>query len=133
MILNHWKRATLDQQLAALHEQTVRPTHIWLCLFNSPKEAEYLNIVKKWQPKFGTGVLQPITSPVNFKYYGRFQLALQAHTKYVWVFDDDVIPGKRFLELLRHTIETKDFRGVLGAIGWIMPQVSADGLVADYR
>src|SRR3546814_7516813 len=50
---------------------------------------------------FPPGTLHPIISPVNFKYYGRFQLSLQAKTKYVWIFDDDVLPGSRFLELLQ--------------------------------
>lgn len=47
-------------------------------------------------------MLHHATSSFNFKFFGRFQLALQAPTSYVWVVDDDVVPGLRFLEALLH-------------------------------
>ena len=41
-----------------------------------------------------------ITGEHNFKYFGRFQLALAAKTAFVLVLDDDMIPGPRFLSVL---------------------------------
>ena len=41
-------------------------------------------------------------SNYNFKYFGRFQLALSAPTPYVLVFDDDMVPGRRYLATLLH-------------------------------
>jgi hypothetical protein len=133
VILNHWKRDSLRTQLQALAEMSVLPEQIWVCMFNSPQQQQYLQIIEEAQALFPPNTLHPITSPVNFKYYGRFQLALQAHTKYVWIFDDDVLPGSRFLELLLHTIQTEEYRGLLGTIGWIMPGLTPAGHFKPYR
>ncbi|CAF0935058.1 unnamed protein product [Adineta steineri] len=54
---------------------------------------------------------------MQLKYFGRFQLALQCRTKYVIVFDDDCIPQKRYLEIAMYTINTKEYRGILGTKG----------------
>ncbi|CAF0774778.1 unnamed protein product [Adineta steineri] len=54
---------------------------------------------------------------MQLKYFGRFQLALQCRTKYVIVFDDDCIPQKRYLEVAMYTINTKEYRGILGTKG----------------
>ncbi|CAM9425418.1 unnamed protein product [Phaeothamnion confervicola] len=123
VILNHFLRSSLDDQLDMILRGTVQPKEVWVCLFGSPNEKEYLQVIERYKQKnaFG-GALHVIASDHNFKYYGRFQLALQATTKYVWIVDDDVIPGPAFLELLTHTINTAAGHGVLGSTGWLMPR-----------
>lgn len=54
-------------------------------------------------------------SQKNFGVWARFAYALNARTKYVCVFDDDTIPGKRWLENCLTTMKTH--RGMLGTIG----------------
>lgn len=54
---------------------------------------------------------------MQLKYFGRFQLALQCHTKYVVVLDDDCIPQSRYFETAMHTINTQQYRGILGTKG----------------
>ncbi|CAF4179212.1 unnamed protein product, partial [Rotaria sordida] len=54
---------------------------------------------------------------MQLKYFGRFQLALQCRTKYVVVFDDDCIPQVRYLEIAMYTINTEQYRGILGTKG----------------
>ena len=54
---------------------------------------------------------------MQLKYFGRFQIALQCHTKYVVVLDDDCIPQPRYFEIAMHTINTKPYRGILGTKG----------------
>eukprot|EP00904_Undaria_pinnatifida_P009506 jgi/Undpi1/5686/HiC_scaffold_2.g00960.m1 len=83
IILNQWKRTTLQEQLNAILAQTVKPAGgVWVCLFDSPREREYRAVVELYGDKFkGYGGLFFISSTFNFKYYGRFQLALQARTK----------------------------------------------------
>ncbi|CAM9682368.1 unnamed protein product, partial [Hapterophycus canaliculatus] len=98
-------RTTLEEQLDAVLRQTVRAAGgVWVCAFNSPREAEYRKVVERYRSKFSgdRGGLFFVASSFNFKYYGRFQMALQARTKYVWVVDDDVMPGSRFLQQLSH-------------------------------
>ncbi|CAF3548725.1 unnamed protein product [Rotaria sp. Silwood1] len=54
---------------------------------------------------------------MQLKYFGRFQLALQCRTKYVVVFDDDCIPQARYFETALFTINTEQYRGILGTKG----------------
>ncbi|CAF4404576.1 unnamed protein product [Rotaria sp. Silwood2] len=54
---------------------------------------------------------------MQLKYYGRFQLALQSHTKYVVVFDDDCIPQSQYFETALYTINTEEYHGILGTKG----------------
>ncbi|CAN0543207.1 unnamed protein product, partial [Laminaria digitata] len=76
-------RTTLPEQLNAILAQTVRPAGgVWVCLFDSPREPEYRAVVELYSDKFrDSGGLFFISSSFNFKYYGRFQMALQARTK----------------------------------------------------
>ena len=54
---------------------------------------------------------------MQLKYFGRFQLGLQCHTKYVVIMDDDCIPQPRYFEIAMHTINTEQYRGILGTKG----------------
>ena len=47
--------------------------------------------------------------------WARFAFALNAKTEYICVFDDDTIPGSKWLENCYNTIQTHD--GLLGTIG----------------
>uniref|UniRef100_A0A7S2Y3B8 Glycosyl transferase 64 domain-containing protein n=1 Tax=Fibrocapsa japonica TaxID=94617 RepID=A0A7S2Y3B8_9STRA len=126
VILNHWKRNSLSVQLDAMLAQNVRPAAVWVCAFNSPQEKYYQKVVNNYRQSFANASVELsfIASSFNFKYYGRFQLALRAKTRYVWIVDDDIIPGPKFLAALTHTAGIKQFRGAaLGSIGWIMPKL----------
>ena len=90
-ILNVYRRPELlEQQVYLLQNQTVPPKHIWIWQNNAPEK------IKIKRPK-GTIL---VNSSFNFLYHGRFALALlaQAYTEYVAVFDDDIMPGKKWLE-----------------------------------
>lgn len=55
-----------------------------MCLFNSPREKEYKKTIERYRERFKEyGGLYFASSSFNFKYYGRFQLALQARTRHV--------------------------------------------------
>ena len=56
----------------------------------------------------------------NFGVWARFYFAMNARNQYVVVFDDDTIPGKRWLENCMKTMETNE--GLLGTVGLIYPQ-----------
>jgi len=90
-ILNVYRRPELlEKQVEALRTQTVPPKHIWIWQNRSP-EKHSIKVPKNC-------VL--VQSNYNFLYHGRFALALlaQRFTRYVAVFDDDVIPGVRWFE-----------------------------------
>ena len=137
-ILNHWSRTTICRQLDALRAQTAPPTHIWVCLFNSPRAEGIAEAVAA----YNDSRVSLITGEHNFKYFGRFQLALAAKTAFVLVLDDDMIPGPRFLSVLLHVATAPAQRpSLLGAIGWLLPRPAvrprgnggADVRFASYR
>jgi GT2 family glycosyltransferase len=51
----------------------------------------------------------------NLGVWARFAYALNASTEYVCIFDDDTIPGNRWLENCLNTIQTHN--GLLGTAG----------------
>ncbi|MEM9022403.1 MAG: glycosyltransferase [Bacteroidota bacterium] len=109
VILTAYNRPhTLDQQVAAIRQQTAKVADIWLW-YNQGEKPQ----VKPKDPKVKT-----VVCSANFKFHGRFALALLARTPYVAIFDDDVIPGKRWLENCLNTMKKQP--GVLGASGVLL-------------
>lgn len=133
VILNHWKRHTLCRQIEALLAQSAGPpAHIWVCLFASPMAAA----AREAALAYNDSRIAVFESEHNFKYYGRFQLALGAPTRYVLIFDDDMVPGRRYLATLLHVAASPHARGAaLGAIGWLLPRPrpAPDLRLSSYR
>jgi len=105
VILNGFKRSQhFKKQLEAIENQTIKPKEILL-----------------WQ-NLGENFDKHLTSRTthsscnkNLGVWARFAYALNADTEYVCVFDDDTIPGKKWLENCLNTIQEHD--GLLGTIG----------------
>ena len=74
VILNHFKRKTLCAQLDALLHQTLPFHSVWVIAFGSPNETLLHGIVDS----YNNSQIVFVGSTYDFKYYGRFQLALQA-------------------------------------------------------
>ena len=112
VILNCYKRPQyLQEQYLALEEQTYTPKNILI-----------------WQNKGDLENFKPLNenianqctsavSNTNFGVCARFSYALNCRTEYVCVFDDDTIPGKKWLENCYETIQQHE--GLLGTIGVI--------------
>ena len=112
VILNCYKRPQyLQEQYLALEEQTYTPKNILI-----------------WQNKGDLENFKPLNenianqctsavSNTNFGVWARFAYALNCRTEYVCVFDDDTIPGKKWLENCYETIQQHE--GLLGTIGVI--------------
>ena len=105
VILNGYKRSShFERQLNAIKNQTLRPKEIML-----------------WQSKgdeFNSNLTEQTTHAncnKNLGVWARFAFALNAKTEYICVFDDDTIPGSRWLENCYDTIQKYD--GLLGTIG----------------
>jgi len=105
VVLNGFKRSQhFKKQLEAIENQTIKPKEILL-----------------WQ-NLGENFDKHLTSRTthsscnkNLGVWARFAYALNADTEYVCVFDDDTIPGKKWLENCLNTIQEYD--GLLGTIG----------------
>jgi len=118
VILNVYRRPqNLPTQIKAVREQSVPPKEIWL----------YINFHEDQEPYDFDGLLNAkephkidkiIYSSYNFKYYGRFAIALLVQTKYVALYDDDTIPGKDWHKNCLDTMEINP--GILGSAGIIL-------------
>ncbi|HET7503415.1 MAG TPA: glycosyltransferase family A protein [Kofleriaceae bacterium] len=108
VILSSWKRPhNLVDQVAAMRAQTLPPREIWLwadtCDANRDADHDALGLDRIFRNSSNLGV------------YGRFAVGLLARTRYVAVFDDDTIPGRRYLERCAETIE--QHHGIVAAAG----------------
>ncbi|XP_049412269.1 uncharacterized protein LOC125875212 [Solanum stenotomum] len=130
VILNHFKRKTLCAQLDSLLGQTLPFHHVWVLSFGSPNE----NSLKRIVHRYNDSRISFISSSYDFKYYGRFQLALQTEADLVYIVDDDMIPGKKMLQMLAHVAGTDKYKNsVLGSIGRILPFRQKDSSFPSYR
>ncbi|XP_072964357.1 uncharacterized protein [Typha angustifolia] len=130
VILNHFKRRTLCAQLDSLLNQTLPFHHVWVLSFGSPNEMSLKRIVDS----YNHSRISFISSSYDFKYYGRFQMALQTESDFVYILDDDMIPGKKMLEILAHVGGTEKYKNsVLGSIGRILPFRQKDFTFPSYR
>lgn len=94
IILNIWRREYLEEQLLSIFTQTVLPKEIWILQCENHIDAQ--TIINKFKPVFSSIFL--MKADKNLKYFGRFSLAINAVTKYTWLLDDDIIPGKEWLQ-----------------------------------
>ena len=130
VLLNHFKRKTLCAQLDSLLQQTLPFHHVWVLSFGSPNELSLKRIVDS----YNDSRISFISSSYDFKYYGRFQMALQTEADLVYIVDDDMIPGRKMLQILAHVAGTEKYKNsVLGSIGRILPFRQKDFTFPSYR
>ncbi len=111
VILTLYKRPEkLLEQLNAIENQTLKPKEVLLFhdAANPPVEFDYNNELKARLTNY-------IKVDKNIGVWGRFAGGLLARSKYVCFFDDDTIPGKKWLENCHTQIIAK--QGLYGTIG----------------
>jgi len=111
VILNGYRRGdNLNEQYEALQNQTIKPDEI-LLWYNNPEITD---------PNYEIGTkVSTAYCTANFGVWARFAFALNAKSKYICVFDDDTIPGTKWLENCLTTIKIHE--GLLGTVGLIYP------------
>lgn len=103
-ILNVFRRPQLiREQIQAIRTQTVPPVKIIIWVAGSDI------------PDNMPDDVTVIHTKENFGVWGRFGIAQLATTKYTCVFDDDTIPGSKWLENCYDTI--REVNGLIGTIG----------------
>jgi hypothetical protein len=109
-ILNAYRRPhAIQKQIDSLTAQSVKPDEIWV----------WRNNHSDWNIDLSTlsGVDKYCDSNYNWKYFGRLSFGMMAKTDFVAFFDDDTVPGNRWLE---NCLETyKESPGLLGGIGLV--------------
>ena len=118
VVLTHFKRDTLLRQLDALRSQTVPYTELVI----------YSNAAENLPPLVGTQDNESVMGACgrNFGVWPRFSLAWHLQTAYVAVFDDDAIPGKKWLE---NCLAMLDRCGpcLVGSVGVVFPDRHREG------
>ena len=117
-VCNLYKRPeSLIRQLDAIENQSLKPKSI--ILYQDGISAA------KYEVKLNNNMLQHFEeyrrADSNTGVWSRFKFAMEvAKTKYVWVFDDDTIPGERWLEnCMTQMLEHED-EGIYGTNGIMM-------------
>ncbi|MFA5252672.1 MAG: glycosyltransferase [Phycisphaerae bacterium] len=114
-ILNVYRRPELLRaQVKALRVQTAKPAQLWIWQNQAPEDVKV---------KVPIGCVF-VKSNRNFYYHGRFALALLAQTEYVMVLDDDIIPGKKWIENCLNCMNEKP--GLYVGVGRRMPGRKGD-------
>jgi len=115
VILNGYKRKeNLNEQLEAIRNQSVKVDSVMLW-YNDPGDESMVNYDIM-------GEIPTAYSNLNLGVWARFAYALNTETKYVCVFDDDTIPGRKWIENCLNTMKTH--RGLLCTVGalYTIPQ-----------
>lgn len=110
VILSGYRRPhTLREQYEAVANQTIKPkTVFYLQNYHEEGANADLETINKCVSFVGN---------YNLGVWARFAYALNARTKYVFLADDDTIPGNRWFENCLETMQTH--RGLLGTRGVI--------------
>lgn len=115
VIIAVYKRLYLDEQLQALLGQTVPPAQIWI--MQNERHVDINPVVEKYRSLHPH--ISVIQSDVNLKFFGRFTIAQHVDTEFAWVLDDDVIPGRTWVE--RCINKCRALNAVIACSGRIIP------------
>ncbi len=120
VIINGWARPTaLSLVWEAIQYQTRRPRETWIIQSDPGDKAEVPRAFLANARRFDTRV---IDSDLDHGCWFRFCLAaLQCRTRYVALYDDDTVPGRRALESALADIARTP--GVYGAYGMTLLRV----------
>jgi len=119
VVLNVYKRSSIfGQQLVALNNQSIKPIEI-LVWENGTESVpnEYRNQVLI------------VRSAKNLGVWARFAFALNAKGEFICIFDDDTIPGERWLENCYRTMQ--ETPGLLGTRGIVFDNPNAYSMHRD--
>lgn len=114
VILNGYKRPhVLREQYQAVQSQTMKPKEIMFWHNHSDIADQF--------DKDIVGNTIAFQGNANLGVWARFSYALMAKTKYVCIFDDDTIPGNRWLENCYKY--NRGNRGLYGTVGIVFNSV----------
>ncbi len=116
IVITVWKRPYLREQLQSLVEQSAVPGDIWIILYED--HLDVYPVVREFRSVLPS--IHVIKCDMNLKYFGRFSIASHVKSEYLWILDDDIIPGRGWLETARSKCEA--LNAVIGCSGRIIPK-----------
>ena len=120
VIVSFYRRInTVDRILDALLQQEHSPKEVWAYVFGSPMQADLAERLRRYKSQHPSTAnkVEIFEATKSLGYHGRFQLGLQVTTPYVAIFDDDCIPGSRFVSNALHIMNIGLYKGVFGVKG----------------
>lgn len=116
VILNIWKRNHFTEQLSSILNQTYLPKEIWVIQYE--EHIDLNELIEQCKEVYPT--IYHFNCSKNLKYFGRFSIAINATTDYIFVVDDDVIPGIKWLE---NALKKSDkLNAIISCTGRILPK-----------
>jgi hypothetical protein len=115
VILTAWARPQyLEEQVERVLNQTVHPHEIILWYNKPPPKTGFLEMRQRTNFK-NEKYVKKILCDYNFGIIPRFSMASCMEGEYVCIFDDDTLPGKRWLEnCLNYVDSAKSLCGTIG-------------------
>ena len=89
VILTAYKRDYFTQQLPAIFNQSIKPKKVYI--WQNERNID----LDKYKNQYDINIIR---SDENTKFFGRFAFANFIQTEYLAIFDDDIIPGSKWLE-----------------------------------
>jgi len=126
LFLNYFNKPVdlLEKQLNSILKQTQKPAHVIACFLGTP-DGELLKYYKEFITKHELEKTWSwVDSNYDFKYIGRYQLAINAPTDMVVVLDDDRLPLPRAFQCMVETAYLTD--SIINQYGWKL-ELNEDG------
>jgi glycosyltransferase involved in cell wall biosynthesis len=120
------KPESLMQQIKAINNQTIKPLEV--LLFQDGISENYNLELKSPLREYFDNIK---TSEENVGVWGRFNYAKNAKGKYICLFDDDTIPGSRWLENCYMNMLEQE--GIYGTIGIVLTKKGKYPFGGHYR
>ncbi len=115
VIITIWKRNHLLEQLDSILNQSVKPEEI--LIIQNENYVQIDDIILKFSLEFPR--INLVKSNHNLKYFFRFSIASLIETDYIFLIDDDIIPGKKWLEICLN--KSKKYNAIISCSGRVLP------------
>ena len=104
--------------------QSVKPSCVFACFFglDEEKNSEMIKVFKHETRNIEN--VHVIESTFNFKYIGRYQIALGAPTENIIMMDDDRFPRSQYAEFMLNILSWND--AIIGQDGWALDESKND-------
>jgi hypothetical protein len=119
LFLNYFNKTPklLKQQLALILKQSHQPAKVIACFFGA-KNSELFQTYNDFVNKNKLVSWKYVLSNHDFKYIGRYQLALNVKTDYIIVLDDDRMPASNCFKKMIELAKTNN--AIISQYGWIL-------------
>ena len=96
VVLQVFKRNSLRQQLEAVAKQTLVPRSV--VVLQNGHYVDVSSTIQRFRLLHPKMEIQHIASSKNLRFHGRFYVAYMMRETYVSIWDDDVLPGSKWLD-----------------------------------